>query len=168
MAKDICRRKKSSAPIDSRVMVCVDSITYEQPSGDFYHFNSNRPYPFCGLSDLLLQIDELLDQLDHPQSSYKKRVWDQKAPPPPEYSPLILEDLPVKVCRKGKKATFSIFIMTRQHGTWQGEVTWFGKDAKICFRSAIELLWLLHCACESLRTVEGSRLDQAGEELVPI
>lgn len=41
------------------------------------------------------------------------------------------------------RATFSIEIRYRQHGSWQGIVKWLDSEEEMCFRSTLELLKIL-------------------------
>ena len=131
-------------PVDSKFVINVDSISGGKPSGTFSHMHSRQSYPFTGFDSLILQMEQLLDQLNHPQRYFEERHWERKNPPAPES--LILEDSPVDSNRSGKMATFVVFVMMRQHGTWQGEVTWIERKKKVYFRSALELLELLENA----------------------
>lgn len=46
------------------------------------------------------------------------------------------------------KGAFLIDIYDRQHGTWQGSVTWLDVNEKQHFRSALELIKLIDSALE--------------------
>ena len=146
MAKGIVHRERPCKPVDSRIMVYVDSITAGQPSGTFYHFNSCQPYPFSDLGDMVIKVDSLLDQLNHPERYLAKRSW--KGQDLSIAEPIRLEETPIEFNRSGHMETFSIFVMKRQHGTWQGEVKWVGKNCSVCFRSALELLNLIQAALQ--------------------
>ena len=55
---------------------------------------------------------------------------------------------------KGKLATFAIRIQYRNNASWQGRIKWIEGDAEECFRSVLELFWLLDSAmkAESIET----------------
>ena len=48
--------------------------------------------------------------------------------------------------QKGKKATFLIRILFRQHASWQGSVTWLEGGGEQTFRSVMELIHLMDSA----------------------
>lgn len=130
---------------DSKFMVCVDSFEDGRPSGRFYYLHSNEAYPFHDLTELILKIDRLLDQLDHPQAFIRHRMWRGVAT---RWEELIIPtEEPVSKAHRGQKETFSLAVIQRQHGSWQGGVNWLGRNQKVCFRSALELLGLLQSAC---------------------
>lgn len=150
MAKGAClSQQQVDQTVDSRFMVYVDSVAAGQPAGTFYHFQSHQPFHFSNMGDLVLQIDQLLDRLNHPERFLKKRHWGHQALPAPQ--PFAVEDMPVEFTRSRGQWTFTICVMTRQHGTWQGDIRWVEKDQKVYFRSALELLTLLQAA---LKTVD--------------
>lgn len=53
--------------------------------------------------------------------------------------------------RPGRLATFTVCIHFRQNATWQGEVAWLEQQQRTCFRSALELLFLLDGALAGMR-----------------
>lgn len=51
----------------------------------------------------------------------------------------------------GRKATFLIHILFKEHGTWQGIISWRESGEKQAFRSFMEMLFLIASAIESER-----------------
>lgn len=52
----------------------------------------------------------------------------------------------------GKKATFLIHVLYKEHGTWQGVICWRENGERLTFRSFMEMLFLMASAVESERT----------------
>ena len=48
--------------------------------------------------------------------------------------------------KMGKKGTFVVKLLFRQHTSWQGTVRWCEKYREISFRSGLELLFLMDSA----------------------
>ena len=48
--------------------------------------------------------------------------------------------------RSKGNSNFSIHLLDKQNGTWQGEIIWLERKQKECFRSFLELLHLVSSA----------------------
>ena len=120
-------------------LVCVDRYDRRVPEGRFYnpHYPSGKP--FCGVIDLVKQLDQMLDEMHFPTPYTKVRSFADvpipKAMPPEEAER-----------REGEVATLALRILFRQNASWQGSVTWLEGRREESFRSVLELMYLLDSA----------------------
>lgn len=129
-----------------RTLVCVDSYDSGVLKGRF--FNSYQDVEgFESLSQFLVKIEQLLDDLQQPQSYTSARTFSAILQADDE------EDASVSVIRKGNKATFELQILFRQHSSWQGILQWKERNVEQSFRSVLEMVLLMDSA---LRSLEGS------------
>lgn len=131
-------------PENNRIQVCVDAYENGVPTGRFYH-STREVQGFSSLTQLLVQIEAILDEQRLPQSYTTPRTfstipehWDTGPPSP--------------VSPNGICATFVLKILFRQHASWQGSVVWKERRQEERFRSVLELIHLLDSA---LRSPEG-------------
>lgn len=120
-------------------MVCIDSYENQVPVGRFY----NPCYPdgisFYGVMDFIKKMENLLDQMNFPQSFSSVRSFSNaKVVSPKE----LCEDK----MDTGKVATFSLRVLFRQNTSWQGSLAWLEGKREESFRSVLELLLLLDSA----------------------
>ena len=130
---------------DRKITVCVDGYDGGIFKGRFYHACQDA-VAFQSLSQFLIRIENLLEELQAPQSYTAHR----------KFSALLCPDadttLAAQTC-KGAKATFELQILFRQHSSWQGILLWKERKEERSFRSVLELVVLLDSA---LRDLEGS------------
>ena len=129
--------KQLWCPENNRILVCVDTYENSVPTGRFCNCLQETE-SFSSLSQLLIRIEAVLDDQRTPQSYTTHRtfaaVMDELG-----------EELPA-VSGKGSCATFELKILFRQHGSWQGTVTWKERRQEHSFRSVLELVHLLDSA----------------------
>ncbi len=140
----------------SLISLCLDSGGKEGERGELYHLYAGKPAAFCSLFDALNQMEELYDVLSFPPASARMRSFltDQRMGDLTAEKETALEPKDIRDARafeqmlryRGKKATFWIRILYRQHTSWQGEVTWVERQKKEYFRSTLELIRLIHSA----------------------
>ena len=123
-----------------KITVCVDTYDSGILRGRFYSL-CREMEPFCGLPDLLIRIDELLDEQREPQSYTEPRRFT------PPLSTAFRPDS-VEGIRKGAVATFEVQILFRQHSSWQGILRWREENAEQSFRSVLELIFLMDSALQ--------------------
>ena len=122
------------------IRLCVDSYDQGVMKGRFYHPSlEDGSCGFQSLVQLLLQIEQLLDSINYPQAYTAKRTF---APT----SELHFTTGEGGLSRTGKKATFLLRLMFRQHASWQGSVTWVEGKGEQTFRSVLELVLLMDSA----------------------
>lgn len=130
---------------DRQNLVCVDSYDNGVLKGRLCAAGREAE-SFDSLSQFLVKMETLLDELQQPQSYTAPRA----------FSYLLQEEgqvgSPTSV-RRGVKATFDLRVLFRQHTSWQGVVHWRERGAEHSFRSVLELVLLMDSA---LRSAEGS------------
>jgi len=128
-----------------KIMVCIDDYDDGVLKGRFYHASRGMGC-FQSLSQFLLKMESVLEEMQEPQSYTSKRTFS---------SMLLSDDDNVHPARfrKGAKATFELQVLFRQHSSWQGVVVWKDRNSEQSFRSVLELVFLLDSA---LRDLEGS------------
>lgn len=123
-------------------LLCIDSYDNCEMRGQLFHPALDGGLSFNSVMQLLLAMEELLDDMNFPQSFNETRSFAKS--PPIGVTPQA--DLSQ---RRGKKASFLLKVLFRQNASWQGSVTWLDHDREESFRSVLELLLLLHSAlCE--------------------
>ena len=121
--------------------VCVDDRQDGRFSGRLYNPYWEGGVPFSSVMEFLTRMEELLDQMQFPQSFAAVRSF-QPAPRPAEESP------PEPGAQEGKLGTFVVRVIFRQNASWQGSVSWLEGRRDESFRSVLELLMLLNSALE--------------------
>lgn len=121
--------------------VCIDSYEDGVPVGRFYNPGCGDAVPFQSLSQLLIKLNDLLDEMQFPQSFTISRAFSEQRMPLGDKGPSCME-------QEGKLATFGVRILFRQNASWQGSVTWLEKSREESFRSALELIFLMNSALE--------------------
>ena len=119
--------------------VCIDNYENQVPVGRFYNPCYQEGVAFYGVMDFIKKMENMLDQMNHPQSFSCVRSF-AKAPVMP-----LMEPYDRKV-QTGKVATFSLCVLFRQNTSWQGSIAWLEEGREESFRSVLELLFLLDSA----------------------
>ena len=123
--------------------LCVDSYENEVLEGRLFHPGlENGAFHFRSLTQLVLKIEQMLDDMKFPQSFTAKRSF---AP----MSVLSPEETAEDQADAGALGTFVLRLIFRQHTTWQGTVSWLEGRGEQNFRSVLELIILLNSALES-------------------
>jgi len=119
-------------------IICVDSYDHCAFNGRLYNPYLHNAIPFQTLMEMLLSLEKLLDDMHFPQDFVAKR----------RFSPIQTDLQPQENSseQRGKIATFAVRVLFRQNASWQGSVTWQETGRSESFRSALELLFLLHSA----------------------
>ncbi len=124
--------------------LCIDSYENGVPKGRFYNPFMKGGKSFESLTQLLMEMDNALDDMDFPKSYTVTRTF---APPGECGTPTTMAE-----CRAGKVGTFFVRVLFRQNASWQGSVLWLEGRREQSFRSALELIMLLDNAltCENV------------------
>ena len=131
-------------PESRKTTVCIDSYDNGIPVGRLYNSYAD-PESFESLTQFLLKMEAALDALQLPQSYTSTRSFGQPQ--------LLAESTPLaSQAKKGRKATFELQVIFRQHTSWQGTIVWRDQRVEQSFRSVLELVLLMDSA---LRNVEG-------------
>lgn len=127
-----------------KTIICVDSYEDDVLKGRFCDI-SQQVQQFSSWSQFLLKMEQMLDEMQLPQSYTTLRryliplqglpeVWNAKAV-------------------RGVQATFELTVIFRQHTSWQGILFWREEKMEHSFRSVLELVALMDSA---LRGRKGS------------
>lgn len=128
-----------------KIMICVDDYCDGIFKGRFYHATHGM-CSFRSLSQFLLKMETILEEIQEPQSYTSKRTFASLFSPNDDAEHLAS-------FRKGALATFELKVLFRQHSSWQGILNWKDRNAEQSFRSVLELVCLMDSA---LRDLEGS------------
>ena len=122
-------------------IICVDSYEEGVLKGRFY-----RPYRegehFSSLSQFLMKMEAVLDDLHNPQSYTSLRTAAHS-------SAVGTASLHTDWTGGGKRATFELQILFRQHTSWQGMIRPVGEQVVYSFRSVLELIMLMDSVLRS-------------------
>ena len=127
--------------------VCIDSYNNGELAGRFYNPHLGEGKSFRSLIHFLKEMEELLDDMNFPQSFTQTRSFAS----PPEHergSP------PAEQIRSGALATFAVRVIFRQNASWQGSVAWLGQGKEQSFRSVLELILLMDSALSEVTVPE--------------
>ena len=116
-------------------VLCIDSYEDAVPKGRFYNRYLPEGKMFQSITQFLLEMEQVLDNMDFPKAYTATRTFAS----PPEYE----TGPPGPEFRMGDAATFTVRILFRQNASWQGSVTWVEGKQEQSFRSVLELILLL-------------------------
>jgi len=130
---------------NSSFNICVDSLVADSISGRILSQRLSAPMHFNGTSNLVLQLDLLMDIQKFPQAFQRGRLFHTTqaectlAVSTPE------DGMSAEEVRGGKGTlfTFTLQILTRRSSTWQGFIRCQEKDATHTFSSMLEFLKLV-------------------------
>jgi len=117
------------------LLLCIDSCDGGIPRGRFCTAGREEYQSFYGLTQLFTLIEQKLNEINYPQAFSALRTF---SPPVPSAK----EETGNLSCT-GALATFSLRILFRQNASWQGTLTWLEGKQEECFRSVLELIFLL-------------------------
>lgn len=124
-------------------VVCVDSYEEGVLAGRFFNPSCPEGQSFNSLSQFLVQMEDLFDKLQLPQSFTAVRAFSEpplaRGTQAPDRSP----------SREGALCTFAVRILFRQNASWQGSVTWLEEKREQSFRSVLELVLLMDSALKT-------------------
>lgn len=150
----------TTVPNDQKTcFINVDSYDGKQLRGTIYN-----PYYKCSknyesLTDLLMLMDRLFDELFGAQPESEMRTFrsTMKLNSWRENAQLLVED-------SGKLATFKVDVLFRQRASWQGVICWMEKNREECFRSVLELITLMDSALSAPPKVRLPEVSAKGAE----
>lgn len=122
--------------------LCIDEYNNGEPSGRLYSGVSQKTFRFSALLPLLRELDSTLDRETaaerfdtyrsfSPTDQVRAGEWREVSHTP------------------GRIATVIVRVHFRQNATWQGEAVWMEEKKTRCFRSALELLFLIDSAMQA-------------------
>ena len=120
-------------------IACIDSYKNRELKGRIYNPFLDGELRFESFMEFILKLDGLLDEMNFPQPFFEKRQFSKAKPKGGAATEARRE-------KNGTLATFHIAILFRQNSSWQGTVTWLESGREECFRSVLELLFLIDSA----------------------
>ena len=123
-------------------VVCVDSYHQGIPVGRFYNPSCKEGKSFESLSQLLVRMEDMLDDMMFPQSFTMARTFGSSVSIGTEGTSGQGQK------QSGQLATFAVRVLFRQNASWQGEVTWLEGKREESFRSVLELILLMDGALQ--------------------
>lgn len=131
----------------STMILCFDRLENDIPDGYLWTFYQSAPIAFHGLDNLVSIMDDVMDQAQQPMPWAAHRHIKTQAVPHPDRKAIRSQQNSINIqkqlsFRSGKLATISVRVYTRQHATMQGALH-LEENQTICFRSALELMYLL-------------------------
>lgn len=136
-------------PIDPMKVayICVDEQIDSDIRGRLYHMSLSQPICFSSVLALVCRAEELYEQCASPQSYYSPRSFTDatrlRLGFPKKKEAYNMVDAEEFRTLKGDKGTFVVQVLFRQHGTWQGTITWTEQKKTQRFRSALEMIRLM-------------------------
>ncbi|MBQ7859438.1 MAG: hypothetical protein IJ347_04835 [Faecalibacterium sp.] len=121
-----------------KTLICVDSYTDGVLKGRICN-PTRKMAGFDSLSQFLVKMETLLDELQMPQAYTATRTF-------PTDVCRIPDTKPDTYLQKGILATFEVKVIFRRHTSWQGVITWQEKRQEQSFRSVLELVLLMDSA----------------------
>ncbi len=120
-------------------MIRIYSYQDKNLQGTFYNPFYGEEVPFYNLTQLLLMMEEMMDDMKFPQEAVQSRRF--------KCCTKYLE--PVRILPKPVQeaiATFKVRVLFRQGASWQGKLSWAEGKQELAFRSALELVKLMDSA----------------------
>ena len=131
-------------PESRKTILCIDSYQDGILQGRFCGPEGSTQI-FSSLTQFLVMMEQMLEQINEPQSDTLRRSFCSYLLQP---NP----DVPFSSVPRGSLATFELLILFRQHSSWQGILHWREQRREQSFRSVLELILLMDSA---LREKEG-------------
>ena len=135
---------------NAQLCLCVDGACRGEPYGRIRCFFLPKEIVFTSFADLFLKMDRIFDLLDAPHASVKMRrcidpnvQWRDTPLADVSVHSIHMPELEQSGKPRGALATFWVQMLYRQNASWQGMLLDAGRE-KHYFRSALELLYLLH------------------------
>jgi hypothetical protein len=127
----------------SQILITVGSESDTALQGCIFSGYYGKYMEFHDANELLMEMQELCDSVQYPQSTFKCRTFGVKHRKQVirRAGDFVDEDINEEV--EQDKATFLVHIQFRQNATWQGSINWVEKDRTQNFRSALEMLRLI-------------------------
>ena len=135
-------------PNNRKTTLCIDSYVSGVLRGRFYNAGQAAE-TFDSLSQFLVKMDAMLEEYQMPQSYTSPR----------SFSAFLLPEESGTLSgsgNRGKRATFELQILFRQHTSWQGILVWQDRKLEQSFRSVLELVLLIDSALRGLEGKEAS------------
>ncbi len=128
--------------IPNAVVLCVDRLEPVM-AGRYCHHYHEEAIGFEGMTDLLLQLEDLYNDLRFPFPGNNERHFFEKEVTymEKEMTRKLEDDEMLEM--HGDLGTFIIRVQHRQNSSWQGRITWVEQDKTLYFRSVWEMVKLI-------------------------
>lgn len=123
------------------IHIAADGFENRILRGRIYHDSREGGTAFVGLSEMILLLEELFDEIHYPAKSVDYRKFYGKKQESEEVRDLFSSELLPE--RRGKQADFTLHVKHRYNATWQGTIT--HQETGVCssFLSLMELMDIL-------------------------
>lgn len=103
--------------------ICADKIEDDVEGRIFCPLNGEE-IRFCGMTELLVIMDEVFDRAGYPQAFQDKRSFEQMKERRNLYRgiPKSVMAPEAIIMQKGKHITFDVLVHSRKNTSWQGEI----------------------------------------------
>ncbi|MCR5481682.1 MAG: hypothetical protein K6F52_02705 [Clostridia bacterium] len=141
-----------------KYLICVDEAFRGLISGRLFCGCLPQGVPFCGIEELVIMMDVIMDRIAFPQSTVDKRAFastkntKKRVSAPPKKEELLAMRTFSPGAEHGRKATFTVQVQFRQNATWQGVVEGTGVQHRE-FKSELELMLILDMACAEAEAI---------------
>lgn len=125
-----------------QIHIAADGFEERILKGRLYHDSREGGMSFTGLSEMILILEELFDEIHYPVKSVDYRTFSGKSRELREEAGEMKVSQPLTE-RKGKKADFMLHVKYRYNATWQGTITNLGTGEKKSFLRLMELMDIL-------------------------
>lgn len=143
-------KQKFSAQASKTSLVKIMGYRDRNFEGTIQNTYYQRPKDFANLTQLILDIERSLDNLQYPQRGMEPRSFSGESLPGQRKAEakLVADGSPLKLptlegSEEGILATFKINLLFRQNASWQGNVIWIDAGVEAQFRSVLELVYLM-------------------------
>lgn len=130
------------------VLIRLSREAEGQPAGTLSNVYLPEPVSFYGLGDLLLELDAIYRYLRFPCQDRDIRYFSRRRQLQANRPPVPLDALQYERHRElettmQEPCDFVVQVVYRQNDSWQGFLTWTGRNLRVPFTSALQLLRLL-------------------------
>lgn len=130
------------------VLIRLSREAEGQPAGTLSNVYLPEPVSFYGLGDLLLELDAIYRYLRFPCQDRDTRYFSRRRQLQANRPPVPLDALQYERHREletimQEPCDFVVQVVYRQNDSWQGFLTWTGRNLRVPFTSAMQLLRLL-------------------------
>lgn len=130
------------------VLIRLSREAEGQPAGTLSNVYLPEPVSFYGLGDLFLELDAIYRYLRFPCADRDVRYFSSRRQLQANRQPVPLDTLRYERRRELETTMqepydFVVQVIYRQNDSWQGFLTWVGRNVRVSFTSALQLLRLL-------------------------
>ncbi|MEY8356514.1 hypothetical protein AALB39_24625 [Lachnospiraceae bacterium 54-53] len=136
---------------DRYFTMAVDEYDELNIKGVLFHGNVSQGICYSSLLEMILNMDRIFDVIGCSKQTFQMRCFPGAEPP------AFVTRTCEEAKRKGKLATFAIYVQYRYHASWQGTICWKEGNRTEVFESELQLILLIEGILNE-RLVEGLEL----------